>query len=162
MSKMQPVLKYLEKVGRKRIIPDRDGEEDYLDRYYLLWNSNGMTNEEKARAELKPHNFNMFLHQFKKSDDAGLFHDHPWDFMSIILTEGYYEHTPEKGRVWHGPGSIIFHKADDLHWVELKPGSKPVTLFIHFKKREQPWGFLHEGRIVPKDDYLLNYRNKHV
>ena len=38
---MQEVLKFLEDHGRKRTILDRDGEDEYLDRYYVYKKSDG-------------------------------------------------------------------------------------------------------------------------
>lgn len=151
---MNLILKQLEAHGRKRTILDRDGDDEYLDRYYLLHKSDG--------SKKVIHNFNVFIHQFNKSDDADLFHSHPWPFWRMILTEGYWEHTPEKGRTWYGPGHMAYRPATALHWVELKPGTRPITLFMHFKKADEPWGFLHDGQIIKHDIYLEKFRGKTV
>ena len=37
--------------------------------------------------------FTVKLHRFLRSDPARDLHDHPWDFVSIILWGGYYEET---------------------------------------------------------------------
>lgn len=76
------ILKWLEKIGRKRIVYDRVSEEPYLERYYLFL---------KDRGEKFP--FNIFLHKFLKSDPDDV-HDHPWSYFTIILKGGYYEWTP--------------------------------------------------------------------
>ncbi len=36
----------------------------------------------------------IYLHQWRASEPRDM-HDHPWDCASLILTEGYWEITPE-------------------------------------------------------------------
>lgn len=103
------------------------------------------------------------LHVFHRSD-ADEHHDHPWNFVSVILWRGYIEETKglvkrdfhslcdypkilihglyEVGsvrkRVW--PGMILYRKAEHRHRVELVNGKKAVTLVFMFKRRRE-WGF---------------------
>lgn len=93
----------------------------------------------------------VMLHKFHESD-ADEMHDHPWPFISIILTGGYWEKTPRKGwskespddsetvMLWHGPGSILRNKASRIHSVVIEEGSEPVTLILRGKKSGS-WGF---------------------
>jgi hypothetical protein len=110
------ILKLLERIGRKRIILDRESQEPYLTRYYVFL------------KERKWFPFNIFLHNFHKSDPDDL-HDHPWPFITIILKGGYWEHTP-KGKFWRGAGTINWARSTSLHRVELEPGVDTWTLFI--------------------------------
>ena len=105
----------MDKLGRRRVITDRTGKIPYLIRYYLFL------------KERKNFPFNITLHKVLVSDEPTL-HDHPWNWGAFILKGGYWEHIPiisKEGavvgstRVWRGPGSIRFRKADDLHWLEL-------------------------------------------
>ena len=66
------LLKILERLGRKRVILDRESQEPYLTRYYLFL------------KDRKWFPFNIFLHNFHKSDPDDL-HDHPWPFITIPL-----------------------------------------------------------------------------
>ena len=127
----------LEKVGRKRIITDRTDEEPYLERYYLFFKD----------RETFP--FNIFIHKFLKSDPDDL-HDHPWGFRTLILKGGYWEHT-EEGKFWRHPGYIGFRSANNLHRVDLKPGTKPLTLFI-----SGPFG-LRKGS---RSEYGIDFKKK--
>ena len=122
----------MDKLGRYRLIPDRRTGSDYMHRYYLFF---------KDRTKFP---FNITLHKIVRSDDP-IFHDHPWNYTTIVLKGGYYEHTPifdnygkkdGENVIWRGPGSIIRRKAEDFHWLELdsKKGSV-VTLFIMGKQR---------------------------
>lgn len=159
------IFKFLAKHDRRRRIMDRDGIAPYLERGYLLWNSDGKdTKDRNAEQEGKKIKrmkdyFNVFIHRFLQSDVRGLFHTHPWPFITIILRHGYWEHTPDGQRTWYGPGSIIFRKASDMHWVELPQNKHPVTLFIHFK-RVDTWAFLHGKELIQHNEYLKNYRGK--
>lgn len=114
--------------GRDRMIC-RDyfvgASELYLERFYLV------------RSRL----LGIFLHRFWKSDREGA-HDHPWDFVTIVLRGGYFEQTPGKAR-WRGPGSIIFHKAEEFHRIFIPSDLRgnTWTLFVHGPRRRR-WGFL--------------------
>ena len=129
--------KIMNKLGRYRLILDRQTREEYMHRYYLFL---------RDRTWFP---FNLTLHKIVKSDDP-IFHDHPWPYMTIVLKGGYYEHTPlfnnkgEKfGEVsrWRGPGSIIVRGAQEYHWLELEKGSSATTLFF-MGPQIRDWGFL--------------------
>lgn len=116
-----------------------DGADPYLTRYTLISNKY----------------FQVAIHVFHRSDFDDL-HDHPWDFVSIILWRGYieetfshtsyfhrdnYRYTTErkvKKRYW--PGMILFRKAEHAHRVELVNGKKAVTL-VFMGKYVRNWGF---------------------
>ena len=130
--------------GRYRLILDRESNEPYLERYYLFL---------KDRESFP---FNIFLHKFLKSDPDDL-HDHPWNYRTIILSGGYWEHT-EKGRKWKGPGSYIYAPAEHYHRVELakdKNGNiiNCWTLFMP-GMRQRDWGFKKDGEWVQNEKYI--------
>lgn len=100
------------------------------------------------------------IHHILRSDGDRHFHDHPWNFLTIILKGGYWEIKPVfdksnlltgETRVWHPAGSIRFVRAKTWHRLELPPGQTAWTLFITFGYR-QKWGFL----IDPK--YKMHYQ----
>lgn len=119
-------------------------------------------------------NFKFFtfkIHKFYLSDDDCL-HDHPWNFVSIILTTGYYEwqEAPfdynypdqEKGKReileiekygnkkvfkrLYKPGSILFRKSTDTHRVELIDGKTAWTI-VFTGPRLRKWGFRDKNWI---------------
>lgn len=141
------------KLARKRIIMDRTGKQEYLVRYHLLFREKANTFDRNVDVP-----FNLFLHKILLSDEP-IFHDHPWNFFTIILKGGYYEHTPE-GKFWRGPGYIGFRRAKDLHYLELKDNKPCVTLFGH-GARKRAWGFIDPvtNKWMHYRDYLLT-RNK--
>ncbi len=129
--------------------------------------------------------FRIFLHKILRSDDDRDLHDHPWPFATLLLWGRYTEHVPvhtppewkerrfkpckmiTKSRMF-GPGSLIFHKAEDCHRLDLELSAittdrgppidgywqfKPVwTLFIA-GPRQREWGFHTPTGWVPWEEY---------
>jgi hypothetical protein len=154
--------KLMVKLGRYRLIPDRVTGEDYLHRYYIFL------------KDRKWFPFNVTLHKIVRSDDP-ILHDHPWSFTTIVLKGGYWEHTPvfnHKGekfaefQKWHGPGSIIHHKATDYHRLELDESVGPATTLFFMGRQSRDWGFLvplrkGANRWVKWDHYLEGWKDYH-
>jgi hypothetical protein len=92
------------------------------------------------------------VHQILRSDDDRAFHDHPWNYMTIILNGGYTEHTPD-GFKWYGPGSILFRSYQHRHRLVIPPGRECWTLFFMGRWR-QTWGFFTEKGKIPWKQYL--------
>ena len=126
-------------LGRYRIIYDRHDKKPYLERYYLLFRDRNVAP------------FNIFLHKFLKSDPDEL-HDHPWNYRTVILYGGYWEHTVS-GKQWLGAGCSKFSKAESMHRIELDK-NHPVcwTLFRPYKK-SRSWGFMQNASWVAHDSY---------
>lgn len=109
------------KLFRKRVITDNDGEP-YIVRYILFrvpW-------------------FGIFLHHIMRSDYDRALHDHPWGFISIILTGAYKEHTPQ-GVQEYRRGAILFRPAKWLHRLEL---SEPMWSLVIVGRKARKWGFM--------------------
>ena len=134
--------KIMDKLGRRRVIKDRDSNEPYLIRFYLFL------------RDRKNFPFNITLHKVLKSDERVL-HDHPWNYATLILKGGYWENIPiysREGnvvgatRVWRGPGHFRYRKANDLHWLELEKDENgneiPCWSLFYMGKKAQDWGFL--------------------
>lgn len=150
------------KLGRYRLIPDRRTGEDYLHRYYLFL---------KDRVKFP---FNVTLHKIVKSDDP-IFHDHPWPYMTIILSGGYWEHTPvydKNGKMfaefttWRGPGSVVIRKAHEYHWLELDESAGPAVTLFFMGPQQRDWGFLvdrakKKTQWIQWENYLTNYKEYH-
>lgn len=87
--------------------------------------------------------FNIYLHQFLRSDDDRALHDHPWWNASVLLNGRYVEHTIAAGginrRVEYKSGDIKLRSARYAHRVELIDG-QCWSLFIT-GPRLREWGF---------------------
>lgn len=152
----------MNKLNRYRLIPDRRTGENYMHRYYLFL------------KDRKKFPFNITLHKIVKSDDP-IMHDHPWPFLTIVLRGGYYEHTPlvsSDGKMfgeisqWRGPGSIIFRKAKEFHWLELDESVGPATTLFFMGPQQRDWGFLvnrtkQKTQWIQWENYLENYKDYH-
>ena len=149
------ILKLLKKLGRHRIILDRQSNEPYLERYYVFL------------KDRKRFPFNIFIHKFLKSDPDDV-HDHPWPYATLILKGGYYEWVPQFNsqgqkmgsiRYWRGPGHFRICKATSYHRIELDPGVECWTMFMPGPQRRE-WGFLvgsaGKEKWIHNETYLAN------
>lgn len=105
--------------------------------------------------------FNVYLHQFLRSDDDRALHDHPWANCSILLRGQYIEHTIAQGGVQHETllragdwrlrlSGRMAHRIELLHGTVYEGGGNyrlvdggPMpcwTLFIT-GPRYRSWGF---------------------
>lgn len=87
--------------------PQPDGDS-YLNRWHLI-----------------PRNpvFNVYLHEFRRSDDDRALHDHPWANCSILLIGDYIEHSILPGGIrvatHRHAGDIVFRRARSAHRIQL-------------------------------------------
>ena len=138
------ILRLLDLLGRKRIILDRgpthpeyQNAKPWMERYYILF---------KKRPKWFP--FNIIIHKMLDDDHGEGVHNHTCRYLTIIINGGYWE-TTKKGKFWRSPGYIGFRSADNLHRVHLKPGTKPITIFI-----PGPFGL----RKKPRATYNQNFK----
>ena len=146
---LKQIANFLTKLGRQRIILDRESNEPYLERYYIFL------------KERKLFPFNIFLHKFLKSDPDDV-HDHPWPYATLILKGGYYEWIPVFDTVgrkigefqtWRGPGSFRICSATSYHRIELDPNVECWTMFMPGPQRRE-WGFLVNNKWIHNDEYI--------
>lgn len=107
------------------------GEPDapYLLRWFLIPPNRGL---------------NLYLHHFTRSDDPRGFHDHPWDFVSLMLAGSYREIT-ESAAVLRRPGAVAIRRAEHRHRIELITNSDGIPQhcwsIVLTGPRRRPWGF---------------------
>jgi hypothetical protein len=68
--------------------------------------------------------YSLKLHIILRSDDDRAPHDHPWDFLTLMLQGGYWEHTfsavkGETNRTWVKPWTLRRCRAPHPHRLEL-------------------------------------------
>lgn len=109
---------------RHRSIRDRclPGKTPLLVRYYLL--------ETRFGA--------VYLYNFLRSDHRDALHDHPWSFVTVLLSSGYWEHTPT-GKFWRRRFSVLRRPATWQHAVEI---DRPCWTLIFRTARRREWGFI--------------------
>lgn len=123
-----------EKVIIKCLIQSKE-EEEYLYRWKLF-------NKFKF--------FNIYIHNFAKPDST-VFHDHPWDFVSVVLSGSYKEKRPGELTTHRKAGSIMFRTAEASHYVESLEGDV-WTLVIRGPYR-RTWGFWTTEGWVDHESY---------
>lgn len=97
------------------------------------------------RWHLIPHNrfFNVYYHVMHQSDDDRALHDHKAHNVSIVTFNGYWEHSKGR-RIWRGPGSVVFRRAQTMHRLELEEtqwgiqGSSSIFIKLPDFRR---WGY---------------------
>src|SRR5210317_805574 len=141
-------LKFLDKIGRKKVVLDRGPSHPryheakrWMNRYYVLF---------RYRPKWFP--FNILIHEMLADDHGEGVHNHLCPYITIILRGGYWE-TIKNGKFWRKPGYIGFRSANDFHRVDLKKGTKPMTIFI-----PGPFG-LRKG---PRSEYGINLKKMNL
>lgn len=110
--------------------------------------------------------FNVYVHQFLRSDDDRALHDHPWLFNVSWLIDGdYIEHTivqggtaiatPRKAGDWkfrwgRAPHRVELHRERLHHGGQLRPC---WTIFIT-GPIVRVWGFYCPKRWVPWSEFV--------
>lgn len=95
--------------------------------------------------------FNVYLHEFRRSDDDRALHDHMYANASLLLDGWYIEHTIDQGGIHRETlrivGNIVIRlsgkKAHRIEIVEGDYGQTPrhcTTLFVT-GPRYREWGF---------------------
>lgn len=97
--------------------------------------------------------FKVVLHRLDAETWHNDCHDHPWDFLAILLWGGYYEKLDSKQEIrsigrrvaksiwWRRPGSILHRPAETRHNVTTKPG-QPSWSVVVMGKKKRGWGFM--------------------
>lgn len=90
---------------------------------------------------------NVYLHEFRRSDEDRALHDHPWANTSFLISGSYIEHTPD-GQLLRKPGALVERPATALHRIELIDGARAISLFVTGPK-VRDWGFACPKGWVP-------------
>jgi hypothetical protein len=104
----------------------------------------GVDNPYIRRWWVVPRNriYNIYLHNFKRDDDDRAYHDHPWNFCSIILRGAYFEWSKlVEGKDYsfdssEGTLDIFDRRGTDKFNVSYQVGSLSSGLFeVHRRRR---------------------------
>src|SRR5688572_15264894 len=116
------------KVNTGKDYPDKASGKDYslIEWLRILLSGNphfiigSVSNPYLLRWYILPRNkrFNLFLHKFLRDDDDRALHDHPWWFLSFVIS-GRYREIVESGEVIRNRWSIGFRLASHKHRVVL-------------------------------------------
>lgn len=107
--------------------------------------------------------FAVYLHAIHRPDHDQELHDHPWDFVSLVLRGSYIEQTPccegcpfRRHRLvrW-----INSKRAEDAHRI-VRVDRAPTWTLVFCGRRRREWGFHVLGenqmRWVPWHEFLAS------
>lgn len=95
--------------------------------------------------------FSIRLHWWLKSDDTRHFHDHPWNFYSVVLWGSIVDKSPSGDKL-RTCGSITYFPAEHQHSVIV---DKPcLTLLLCGRERRQ-WGYWVRGKFRKRNKYYF-------
>jgi hypothetical protein len=115
--------------------------------------------------------FGVYLHHLHVSDEDRALHDHPWSFVTVLLSSGYWEWTQEREsaytgelrvvgravlrRSWRPRFSVLCRPAEWAHRLELV---RPTWTLVFRWRVRRHWGFFtaRDG-WVPWRDYTREY-----
>lgn len=89
-------------------------------------------------------NYSIRIHHWIKSDVGPHFHDHPFDFISIVLKGSYTNVTPE-AKYEVKAGSIWYAKGDKQHRLII-PKEGAWTLLL-CSRPYRKWGFFVNNHL---------------
>lgn len=98
-------------------------------------------------------NYSIRIHHWLRSDVKTNFHDHPYNFISIVLRGSYINVTPNN-RIKVRAGNIWYSNASQKHYLDVPKGGAWTLLFCG--KPYKKWGFYvedkfgNEKRISPR------------
>lgn len=91
------------------------------------------------------------LHHIVESDNEFL-HNHPWDFVSVLLTGGYAETTLGGHMEEYWAPCLLAREAKTFHRLTLLDG--PMWTFVTTGPVINTWGFLTDEGFVNHREYL--------
>lgn len=101
--------------------------------------------------------FSIFIHEINEPDKDAHMHDHPWNFIGIILKGGYVELTEngEAHKSW-----ISFNKAEKFHKIKSLY-CKTYTMVIT-GSRYREWGYNTENGWLDNITYRILKNNRKI
>lgn len=104
--------------------------------------------------------FRVYLHCIEESDQDAHQHNHPWNYLSLILRGGYVEHSTKwdlegKPLAWRTkfctPGMFVRHSRSDTH--KLSVIVKPTWTLVMCFGKHNVWGYRTEAGFVDHITY---------
>lgn len=107
--------------------------------------------------------FNIYIHTILKADEDPHLHDHPWDYVSLVLKGSFLEGSVDKNKdsvmTALVRGSISMQKAERFHKiVMLSLASKMVKTLFFTGPRRREWGYDVDGTWIHNEIYRQNKR----
>lgn len=99
----------------------------------------------------------IYVHKICQSDQDRHMHDHPWNFVSLLLSGSYREYSAVSPR-WQdvkerviAAGRMVRHHHTDAHRIRLLTPHVWSLVFAYGKTR--PWGYQTERGWMEHEEY---------
>jgi len=102
--------------------------------------------------------FGIFIHIIYKADEDAHMHDHPWNYISIVLAGFFTERVPDKKNPGKyedrivGSVTSVKRKAEDFHRIQAIHSKRIVTLFF-IGRRRRDWGYKTASGWMQHEEY---------
>lgn len=113
------------------------------------------------------------VHNILQSDDDRALHDHPFSFVTFILSGGYYEYLSDGSKTWHGAPAVLYRQAETLHRIELKELAvkqrgpviqydlQPAWTLVFRTRYFRQWGFMTKSGWVHNKAFIDKREGNH-
>ena len=96
--------------------------------------------------------FTINLHGIYHEDEERDLHNHPFDFISIVLFGSYTEKLNSGKTNERKIFNIAKRKSDVFHKIEKLHSKKIFTLNLMWNRKKE-WGYLVDGKLIEHDLY---------
>ncbi len=127
--------------------------DGYMDRWWIL---PGAAAGSQAPRWLRWCPVSIRLHHIKRGDKDQHLHDHPFDYRTICLRNGYIWEDVLGNFHLFKAGETHAARAEEFHRIHLTHSDGAWTLFFMFKRKHR-WGFLVSGHKVEYPVYLRQH-----
>lgn len=97
-------------------------------------------------------NFSVNIHKICKADEDKHLHNHPWNFMSIVLKGGYIERLQSGKANLRTFLNTAIRRAEKFHKIDEMVTKTVYTLNFMWGERKE-WGYDVGGKFVQHEEY---------
>ena len=102
--------------------------------------------------------FSIYIHGIYAADEDKHLHNHPWDYISMVLSGSYIEKT-NKNINFLSLGTITKRNGNDYHKIYKLLSKSVYTLFIVGPVKRH-WGYSVDGNHITHEEYRKLKNNK--
>jgi hypothetical protein len=107
----------------------------------------------KGRGSRFP--FKVMIHHFLPDGLERDEHDHPWDFLTVVLRGAYLDMGPE-GREWVSAPGLRLRRAEHRH--RTMTDARGAWTLVLARRPRRPWFFYgRDGRRWPWREYVQRH-----
>ena len=106
--------------------------------------------------------FAVYIHKIYKRDQDAHLHDHPWNFIGMVLGGEYYElHSDKEGGEFtlRRPFVPKLIKATEYYHKIASIAKGPVTTLVIRGRRIHDWGYRTSEGFIEASEYRLRKIN---